>query len=376
MSAQSSLLLLPLIVYRRRSWQVALLLAGFIAAASPCHAEHAYRTTDDAIDIVLPQGWRVDDSGIRGTLAIFYPDKESYQTGAPVIKLISRRIFGWTVDSATLEQSMEEFRKRMRKEGSQVLEEKRRRVGGEAAYECKLTRSQIGEFKMVLITVFRTNEYAFVLTAYNQQELDAKRSAFDGILSRLRWHRPERVYSSDDDALTLDVPLQWTVSDNYHGNDRFLLFGPADHGIDNVVAVSRWGRNGRSLEEFVRQYLRDSKKETVTEIGELKNNGTRYLVFTKIGDPPVAQRRRRLHGHDGYVLEFRLNRFNITLTLGDTSLRSTFSPPEPDRRDIRVMQTFVSVGDYIYMFNFNSFKDSYQIYVPVVEDMPQSVRWR
>jgi hypothetical protein len=375
MSARLSLLLLRLIVGRRRSWQVALLLlAGLIAGASPCQAERSYRTTDDAMDIVLPQGWRVDDSGVRGTLAIFYPDKESYQSGAPVINLVSRRIFGLTVESATLERSVEEFRKRIRKEGSRVLEEKRRWVGGEAAYECRFRHAQSGELEIVLITLFRNKEYGFVLTAHNQQELDAKSPTFDGILARLHWHRPERVYRSEDDALTLDLPLQWTVLENYHGNDRFLLFGPADHGIANVVAVSRWERNGRSLGQFVHQYLRDSRKKTHTEIGELKNNGTRYLVFTKIGDPPVAQRQRRLHDHDAYVLEFRLNRFSIIQ--GDMSLSSTFSPPEPDRRDICVMQTFVAVGDYIYMFNFNSFKDSYQTYLPIVQDMLQSVRWR
>jgi hypothetical protein len=381
MSARLSIVLSTLTVchhrissIRPRSWQVALLLAGLVAVASPCLAERTYHTKDDAIDMVLPEGWRVDDSGIRGTLAIFYPDQDSYRSGVSVINLLSRRILSLAIETATLEESVGQFRRRIRAENLQILEEKRRRVGGEAAYEFRLIHIQSTKLEIVLITVFKKNEYMFVLSAHDQQELDARRPVFDWIISRLRWRRPERVYRSDDDALTLDVPLQWTVMEDYEGKDRFVLIGPADRGIANVVAVSRWERNGRSLREFVRQYIRDSAKDTVTEIGELKNKGPRYLIFTKIGDPPVTQRQRYLYDHNAYVLEFRLNHFDIAS--GDAPSRGIFSPPVFDRRDIRVMQTFVVVGNYIYIFNFNSFKESYQLYLPVVEDILQSVRWR
>src|SRR5262249_35538886 len=77
----------PLLVHRKQIWsnrirscQVALLLAGLIVGTNPCIAEHTYRTKDDAIDVILPDGWQVDDSGIRSTLAIFYPDMASYQS--------------------------------------------------------------------------------------------------------------------------------------------------------------------------------------------------------------------------------------------------------------------------------------------------------
>jgi len=37
--------------------------------------------------------------------------------------------------------------------------------------------------------------------------------------------------------------------------------------------------------------------------------------------------------------------------------------------NVRVMQTFFPVGDYIYIFNFCNFDESYQLYLPVVEDI-------
>ncbi len=104
-------------------------------------------------------------------------------------------------------------------------------MGGDAAHEFRLVRTQSGELEIVLIMLFRNKEYAFVLRAHDQQELDARTPAFEGIISRLRWRRPERVYRSDDNALTLDLPLQWTVSEDYKGKDRFVLIGPADRGI-------------------------------------------------------------------------------------------------------------------------------------------------
>jgi hypothetical protein len=358
---------------RRCSWQMALLLSAVIAAAGPCHAEHTYRTKDDAIDVVLPDGWRVDDSGIKGTLALFYPDLESSKSGVSAIKLVSRRILDLTSGSATIEESVERFRERVNAENSRILEEKRKRVGGEAAHEFRLAHAQSGELEIVLVTLFRNREYTFELSAHDQQELDARTPAFEEMISRLRWWRPERVYRSADDALTVSLPLQWAVHENYKGEDRFVLIGPADGGLANVVAVSRRERNGYSLEEFVRRYVRDSANETVTRTWEIKAARVRYVIFSRIGEPPATERSRYLYDRDAYVLEFILDRFYMT---GDSSSRKDLSSPELVPRDIRVMQTFIPVGDYFYIFNFNSFKESYQRYLPVVEDMLQSVRWR
>src|SRR5262245_34129808 len=281
----------------------------------------------------------------------------SYQSNVSAIKLSSRRIADLSLERTTIEQSLEEFRKRISAENPQILEEKRTRVGGEGAYEIRLARAPNGEHEIVLITLFRNREYTFSLSAPNEQELNAKAPDFEAIIARLRWHRPERVYRSNDDALTLDVPLQWTVSETYKDKDRFVLIGPIDRGIANSVAVSRWDRNGRSLVEFVSQYLRDSENVTNMQSWEINDKGkrTRYLIFARIGEPPATRRPRRLFDRDAYVLEFSLNRFNVGGY--DTSPRSLSSPQISDERNVRVMQTFILVGDYIYIFNFCSFDE-------------------
>jgi hypothetical protein len=128
--------------------------------------------------------------------------------------------------------------------------------------------------------------------------------------------------------------------------------------------------------EFVSQYIRDS--ENVTHMGswEVDDKGrrTRYVIFDKIGEPPATQRQRRIYDRDAYVLEFKLDRFNVGGY--DTSLKGLSSPQVSDQRNVRIMQTFIPVGDYIYIFNFCSFDESYPLYLPVVEDILQSVRWR
>jgi len=138
--------------------------------------------------------------------------------------------------------------------------------------------------------------------------------------------------------------------------------------------VSRWDRNERSLREFVGQYIRDSANETIVRTWEIKDRGIRYVIFTQIGDPPATERPRYLYDRDAYVLEFTLDGFNVGGY--DSSLRGLSLLRASDPRDIRIMQTFVPAGDYIYIFNFNSFKESYQLHLPVVEDILQSVRWR
>ena len=279
---------------RRPSWEVALLLVlGLMVGAGPGHAEHTYRTTDDAIDIALPEGWQVDDSGIRGTLAVFYSNRPSYTA----ISLVSRRIA-----SASLEQCVALFKERLRTETSQILEERRKRVGGEAAYEFRLVHTHSGEAGVVVITLFNNTEYTFALSAHDQQELTTRRPAFGGIISALRWRRPERVYRSYDYALTLDVPLQWSVEEQYTGKQRFVLIGPVDRGIANVIAVSRLGGNGPSLREFARQHTRRQAEMSWVSRVQLIG-GAWYLTFDGIGKPPATQEQRHLDDRNSYVLE-------------------------------------------------------------------------